>query len=357
MRTRLLMFMLLPFLCATAGGQTPSAKQAEVAALFRDYDRRDAPGASVLVVSKGKVLYKQAFGMANLEEKTAAATATNYRLASMTKQFTAMAVMLLAERKKLSYDSKLTDFFPDFPPYGNQITVRHLLTHTSGLADYEDLIPSSTTTPLKDRQVLELLKGQPGTIFPPGSQFSYSNSGYALLALIVEKASGISFAEFLRKNVFAPLGMKGTVAYEQGISTVERRAYGYTKNGDGFRRNDQSLTSSVLGDGGIYSSVEDLYKWDQALYTNKLVNQESVARAFTPMVAPTDHKDAAYGFGWFVETYRGLRTVWHYGSTVGFRTAIERFPEQRFTVVVLINRDKVDAHALARKVVDLYLFK
>jgi CubicO group peptidase (beta-lactamase class C family) len=349
------MFAILPFLCAPVGGEASTDKASAVAALFREYDQPNVPGASVLVVRHGKVLYKRAFGMANLEDQVAATTATNYRLASVTKQFTAMSIMILAERGKLSYDSKLTDFFPDFPAYGKQITIRHLLTHTSGLADYEDLMPASVTVPLRDKQVLELLKTQRETVFPPGARFSYSNSGYAMLALIVEKASGESFAQFLKKNIFAPLGMKGTVAYEQGISTVGRRAYGYTPDAAGFRRHDQSLTSSVLGDGGIYSSVEDLYKWDQALYTERLVRRETIERAFTPAVK-SDHEGASYGFGWFVENYRGLDSVWHYGSTVGFRTAIMRFPAQQFTVVVLVNRDNADAHELARKIADLYLF-
>lgn len=349
------LFALLPFLCASDGAQPAGGRAAAVAALFREYDRAGAPGASVLVARRGKVIYKRAFGLANLEDRTGATTRTNYRLASVSKQFTAMSIMILAERGKLSYDSKLTDFFPGFPPYGDRITVRELLNHTSGLADYEDLIPAGTTTPLKDRQVLELLSRERATVFTPGSRFGYSNSGYAMLALIVEKASGIRFAEFLRRNIFAPLGMRGTVAYEQNVSTVRARAYGYTRGAEGFRKNDQSLTSSVLGDGGIYSSVEDLYRWDQALYSDRLVSRQAIKLAFAPAVA-SDHEGAAYGFGWFVETYRGVGTVWHYGSTAGFSTAIERFPERRLTVVVLVNRDTVDAHKLARKIADIYLF-
>jgi CubicO group peptidase (beta-lactamase class C family) len=349
------MFAFLPFLCATVVGQSTTGKSSAVTALFKDYDRADAPGACVLVVRRGKVVFKHAFGMANLEDRVAATTATNYRLASVTKQFTAMSIMILAERGRLSYDSRLTDIFPDFPDYGRRITIRHLLTHTSGLADYEDLIPEGTTVPVRDKQVLELLKTQRDTIFPPGSRFSYSNSGYATLALVVEKISGVSFAQFLEKNIFAPLRMTGTVAFEQGISTVSNRAYGYSAAGNGFRRHDQSLTSSVLGDGGIYSSVEDLYKWDRALYTTKLVSRETLARAFAPASASSDQAGAAYGFGWYVETYRGRRLLWHYGSTVGFRTAILRFPDERLTVVVLLNRDGADAQALARKVADLYL--
>jgi CubicO group peptidase (beta-lactamase class C family) len=355
---RVCLLLLLPLLHPISDDKPVSTKSSHVDAIFREYAHRGAPGASVMVIRDGKVLFKKAYGLANLEEKTPCATDTNYRLASLTKQFTAAAVMLLAERRKLSYESTLADLFPGFPDYGKQITVRHLLNHTSGLTDYEDLIPAATVTPLKDAQVLELLKRERGTYFPPGSKFQYSNSGYALLALIVETASRTSFASFLEQNIFKPLGMRDTVAFEKGISTVRHRAYGYWKRADGsggFERKDQSLTSSVLGDGGVYSSVEDLYRWDQVLYTDRLLSRASLREAFTPGVKVNDEGEG-YGFGWFVATYRGLRTVWHYGSTTGFRTAIERFPDERFTVIVLVNRNEADAHQLARQLVDLYLF-
>ncbi len=323
--------------------------------LFHEYALPGAPGASVMVIKDGKVWFEKAYGLANLEEKIASTTQTNYRLASVTKQFTAMAILLQIERQQLRYDDNLLQFFPNFPNYGIQITIRHLLSHTSGLIDYEDLIPPTTVVPLRDRQVLELLQQQDSTYFAPGTKFKYSNSGYALLALIVETVSGESFAKFLAQNIFHLLKMKNTVAFEQGISTVSRRAYGYRRRQDSFEKYDQSLTSSVLGDGGIYSSIADLYRWDQALYTEKLVSHNTIAAAFTPQVV-TDQPGISYGYGWFIETYRNLKTIWHYGSTVGFRTAIERFPEQKFTVIVLINRDEANAHQLARQVVDWYLF-
>ena len=351
---RTFVLLLLPFTLLVASGQALKDKSSQIDALFQDYSRPGVPGASVMVIRGGKVLYQKAYGLADLEEKTPATTKTNYRLASVTKQFTAMAVMILAERKKLSYDSRLTDFFPDFPPYGKQITVRHLLNHTSGLLAYEELIPEGTKVPLKDKDVLRLLKQQDHTYFPPGSKYRYSNSGYALLALIVEAASGTSFAEFLKQNIFDPLRMTGTVAYEQGISTVRNRAYGYTQREKAFERTDQSLTSSVLGDGGIYSSVEDLYQWDQALYTAKLVSPETLKQAFTPGVL-SDGQSTDYGFGWSINSHRGLKTISHAGSTVGFRTAIERFPDQRFTVIVLINRNSANPSEIARQIADLFL--
>jgi CubicO group peptidase (beta-lactamase class C family) len=352
---RMALLLLLPILVPMTNNNSLQNKSSQVDALFQEYDGSNVPGASVLVVKDGKILFKKAYGLANLEEKILSTTTTNYRLASLTKQFTAMAIMTLIEQKKLSYDSTLTDFFPDFPSYGKQIIIRHLLNHTSGLIDYEDLIAKDTLIPLKDRQVLNLLKQQKSTYFTPGSKYQYSNSGYALLALIVEAASGASFASFLEKKVFTPLGMTNSVAYEQGISTIHDRAYGYEKKSNGFERNDQSLTSSVLGDGGVYSSVEDLYKWDQSLYTNKLVSSETLKNAFTAGTL-INGEGAGYGFGWFTETYRGLKTVWHSGSTIGFRTAIERFPDQSFTVIVLTNRKEPEVHKLARKIVDLYLF-
>jgi CubicO group peptidase (beta-lactamase class C family) len=324
-----------------------------VGALFDEYRQPNVPGASVMVIQDGRVLYKAAFGLANLEEGAPSTTHTNYRLASVTKQFTAMAIMLLAERRQLAYDDRLPQFFPAFPPHGQQITIRHLLNHTSGLMDYEEIIPHNTTTPLTDRDVLELLQQQTQTYFSPGSAFRYSNSGYALLALIVERISGLSFAAFLKKHIFEPLQMSLTVAYEQGVSIVPNRAYGYTRRDHGFERTDASLTSSVLGDGGIYSSVEDLYKWDQALYTTQLVGAEMLDQAFTPGARLPD-QDAGYGFGWFIGAHRGEPMVWHHGETIGFRTMIARFPRQRLTVIVLVNKSEGNPSEIALKIADLF---
>ncbi len=349
-----ILFVLLVVLCAAVSGRAED-KSARVDELFRDYTGAAVPGASVIIIQDGKVLHKKAYGMADLEAHVAATTATNYRLASFTKQFTAMCIMMLAERKKLSLDEPLPAFVPDFPAYGKQITVRHLLTHTSGLLDYEDLMPADSKVPILDKGALELLKKQDKTNFPPGSEFRYSNSGFVVLALIVEARSGMTFAQFLKKNIFDPLGMAKTVAFENGISTVSNRAYGYTQRDKGYERTDQSMTSSTLGDGGIYTSVNDLFHWDQALYTTKLVKRESLEQAWTPFTL-TNGKRTEYGFGWFVKDYRGLHTVQHDGSTIGFRTAILRVPERKFTAIVLVNRNEGKPGEIAQKIVDLYLF-
>ena len=322
--------------------------------LFEKY-RGPVPGASVMVIQAGQVLYKAAYGFANLEEGIPSATYTNYRLASVTKQFTATAIMLLADRRQLLYDDPITRYLAAFPAYGQQITIRHLLNHTSGLVAYETLIPKDAATPLTDQDVLSLLQKQTQTCFRPGSEFCYSNSGYALLALIVERISGMSFAAFLKQHIFEPLQMDHTVAYQPGISTVHHRAYGYTRRDDGFERTDQSLTSSVLGDGGIYSSVEDLYKWNQALDNAQLVHAETLQQAHTPGIWIPD-QGAGYGFGWFIGAYHDAPMIWHHGETIGFRTFLARFPSQRLAAVVLINASEGNPSEIAHRIADLCLF-
>ena len=352
-------FLIVFLLSGCVSQQTAVDSRARnVDALLSKFNKPDVPGASVMVIREGNIVYRASYGLAHMEEMRAATPLTNYRLASVTKQFTAMAVMMLVEREALSYESTLTDLLPGFPAYGRKIKVRNLLQHTSGLIDYEDLIPVGTTVPVLDKDVLHLLQQQDSTYFEPGTMYQYSNSGYALLALIVEKASGQTFAEFLKENIFSPLGMQNTVAFEKGISTVKNRAYGYTQRDttdeQSFELTDQSLTSSVLGDGGIYSSIEDLFQWDQGLYTSKLVSASTLAQAFTPNILPNG-QNSGYGFGWRILLHKGQRALHHSGSTIGFRTHIARFPDRQLTVIVLVNRANVDSERLAFAIADLYL--
>lgn len=328
--------------------------EAAIDKLFHDFSG-DHPGASVMVIHDGKPIFARAYGMADVEKKVPCTTNTDFRLASVTKQFTAMGIMILAERKKLSLDGSITKFFPKLPAYAHGITIRHLLTHTSGIHDYEDLIPSSVTEQVKDIDVLHLLEKENTTYFPPGSKFRYSNSGYALLALIIQEASGQTYAEFLKANIFDPLGMSNSVAYEKGISTVPNRAFGYAKNGDRFEPADQSLTSAVLGDGGIYSSVVDMCKWDQSLYTDKLVSRAMLKDAYTVHSKNSDMPGSGYGYGWYLASYKGTEQIWHYGSTCGFSTKIERFPQKKTTIIVLTNRHDAGLSQLTSKLVEIVL--
>jgi CubicO group peptidase (beta-lactamase class C family) len=298
----------------------------------------EVPSASVLVVKDGKTVLARSFGYADLEAKTRATPQTNYRLASVTKQFTAAAVLLLAEDGRLSLDDKVQRWLPSLPQA--DVTIEQLLSHTGGLIDYEDVMPADTREPLHDADVLRILEGQQRTYFAPGTSYRYSNSGYALLALIVGKASGQDFATFLRERIFQPLGMKNTVAFERGISTVANRAYGYSEIDGRWQRTDQSLTSAVLGDGGIYSSIEDLAKWNAALDDARLLSDASRELAFSPHTTADEPDVEHYGFGWRLN--RG--TQWHSGETIGFRNAIVRWPAQKLAVVMLTNRDEPEPY-------------
>ena len=314
------------------------------------------PGASVIVIRDGKVVVRRAYGMADLERGVAATPETDYRLASVSKQFTAMAVMLLVTDGKLRYDQPIGDILPELPRATRGVTVRYLLNHTSGLWDYEDLIPAERTTQLDDRDVLAMLSSQDSLYFPAGTQYRYSNSGYVLLGLIVARASGRPFPEFLRTRIFAPLGMSASVAHVEGADTVPRRAFGYSPRGGGFVPTDQSLTSATLGDGGIYTNVDDMARWDQALGRNTLVDSATMRLATTPPQLPAGAA-TEYGFGWFIDRYRGERRWRHTGETSGFRNAILRFPERRLTIVILTNRSSGEPQAIAERIADRFLFR
>jgi len=310
----------------------------------------DVPGASVLVMRDGQRVFRRAYGLADLEKHIPVTPASNYRLASMTKQFTAAAVLLLLEERRLSLEDPIRKWLPSLPTATAPITIRHLLTHESGLIDYEELIAPGTTRQLHDADVLHLLESQNRTYFPPGSAYRYSDSGYSLLALIVGKCSGQDFATFLREHIFKPLKMSGSVAYEEGITTVASRAYGHSLENGKWVRTDQSLTSAVLGDGGIYSSIDDLQKWDSALYDSRLLRPESLRAAFTP-VTDTDDPNVKYGFGWRITG----ETVWHSGESLGFRNVIVRYPKRHFTVIILTNRNDPEPYTTALAIAKLYL--
>jgi CubicO group peptidase (beta-lactamase class C family) len=349
-RLAVLLAVLLAALAASSGcaaGERDAG--ARIDALMRPYTGA-VPGAAVLVLEDGAPLFRRAYGRADLERGVKATAATNFRLASMTKQFTAAAILLLAEDRRLSLDDPVRKWLPSLPPAAEGVTLRHLLTHTSGLIDYEDLIPPDATEQVRDADVLRLLERENRGYFAPGARYRYSNTGYALLALVVARAAGREFASFLRARIFLPLGMYDSVAYEAGVSSVPHRAFGYSASGSSWSRTDQSLTSAVLGDGGIYSSIDDLAKWDAALNDTRLLSRESLLAAFTP-ATDTDDSQVRYGFGWRITG----ETLWHSGETIGFRNVIVRFPRRHFTVIVLTNRDEPEPYGLALSIARLYL--
>ena len=317
------------------------------------YGQAGAPGLSVIVIRDGKVLGQRSYGLANEEEKAIITTRTNFRIASVSKQFTAMAIMILKERGKLNFESKISEFFPEFPVYGKDITLRQLLNHTSGLRNYEDYIPGDQHSQITDTDVLRILESETSGYFLPGKGYQYSNSGYILLALIVEKVSGQDFSKFLKENIFQPIGMSSSLVFEDKNQQILNRAFGYSLVAGEYQRADQSITSGTYGDGGIYSSVADLFKWDQALYTSKLVSAASLAEAFTPgSYGDGQHSD--YGFGWSIDVVKGYVKFSHEGATIGFRSYIMRLPEQKFSVIVLMNLNDGDPVRVANGIARIY---
>jgi CubicO group peptidase (beta-lactamase class C family) len=367
MRSGILLLIVAPALA----GQTLSSK---IDGIFSSLADGKSPGMAVLVRDHGRTIFQRGYGIRDLRTSTSIDAQTDFRLASFTKQFTAMATMLLIHDGKLKYDQKLTDLFPDFPNYGRAVTVRHLLTHTGGLPDYEDLMEGpqwSAAHQIQDREALELLGRQTAGKFAPGTSWSYSNSGYVVLGLIVAKVSGEPFGRFLHDRIFEPLHMSGTLMYAKGENEVPNRAYGHAKRAGGFVETDQSSTSATQGDGGVYSNLADLAKWDEALGKRTLLSEEEMSAALTPVklasgslakwpLAPDGDnlapgKPVSYGFGWFLDPYKGHARMWHSGSTTGFRTVIERFPADRVSIVILCNRTDLDASKLALQVADIML--
>jgi CubicO group peptidase (beta-lactamase class C family) len=326
------------------------ANDARIDALMSRYNGNVA-GASLIVVKDGKAVVRRGFGYANLEEHTKAGPETNYRLASVSKQFTAACILLLKQDGKLRLDDPVRKWLPELPASDGKITIHNLLTHTGGLIDYEDLIPADRTAQIDDNDVLRMIATQNRLYFEPGSAHRYSNGGFVLLGLIVERASGMGLADFMKKRIFQPLGMQHTLMYERGRGPeVANRAYGYTEADGKWARTDQSVTSATRGDGGIYSSVDDLAKWDAALYTDKLLNADSRKLAFTP-TEPLDDPDVDYGFGWRLSG----DTVWHSGESVGFRNVIIRWPKQHLAVIILSNRNDFQPYPLALTIGELFL--
>jgi len=341
------------------GSDVPTSRSPDaaegVAALFEDWSAGDSPGAAVMVIEDGEILFDGGFGLADLESQTPITTESAFRLASVSKQFTAMAVMILADRGELSFDDKLVDYLPELERFGDEITLRDLMTHLGGLPDYYDALTEKAGDAMPTtEQAMDFLAGWGEPLFPAGDRYEYSNPGYEMLALVVERVSGQSFGQFLRETVFGPLGMENSIAFETVDTKIHNRAYGYSRADDGFVLNDDDALNLIVGSGGIYSTVEDLYLWDQALYTEKLVRRSTLNEAWSPVIL-NDGESYPYGFGWGLEPYGALGArVSHGGGWVGFSTFIDRYPERRFSVIILSNLDEFDGEKIANQIADIY---
>jgi CubicO group peptidase (beta-lactamase class C family) len=281
---------------------------------------------TILVALGGKIKYRKAFGVAEKDRNLKADTP--FYLGSLTKSFTAMAIMMLAEKEKLAIDDKIVDYFPELPDFMGKITVRNLLNHTAGLPDYYAMgkYVDSMTNDLVLKVILDLKSLE----FPPGQKYSYSNTGYVLLSMLTERVSKKSYRKFLRWQIFDPIGMEYSEVFDGTQPKMPGRARGHTKSGE--RDDYQSFTT---GAGGIYSQLDDLFLWDQALYDDYLVKKETLNQAYTP-ARLTNGEPSYYGFGWVLEA-KNPKVVQHSGSLAGFRSFFYRDTEKKNTIILLSN--------------------
>jgi CubicO group peptidase (beta-lactamase class C family) len=314
------------------------------------------PGCAVGVAVGGKPTLLKAYGMADLERSVKNTAETVFEAGSVSKQFTAMAVQLLAGDGKLKLDDPVRKYIPELPDYGWPLTIRHMLSHTSGLRDWGSIESIAgwprTTREYTHAHVLEIASRQKALNFEPGTKWSYSNTGFNLAAIIVSRVSGMSFAEFSTQRIFAPLGMARTQWRDDHTRLVKDRAIAYSFESGAYHL--EMPFENVHGNGGLLTTVGDLLAWNENLVNPKVGNPNLIAEMST-VGRFNDGKPLAYGLGFFVQEYRGLHNVYHSGSTAGYRAHLNRFPESRTSVAVLCNGSNGDATRSANRVSDAFL--
>lgn len=342
---------------AAMANERAPGPEAVVDRLFAQYAEGNQPGVAVVVIRNGEIVLQKCFGNANLETRKPITPQTMFRLASVSKQFATMAIMLLEEDGRLAYDDPVADYVPALSGFPG-VTIRHLMQHTGGLPDYYDDIDTSQGMPTNDDAAAQLARMTDRVLFVPGERYEYSNAGYDMLAPVVEAVSGMPFARFMRERIFTPAGMPTAVVHDHTLPAIPHRATGYDidDDGDGFRLDEDSPLNGIIGSGGIYASLRDMYRWDQVLYRSELVDPQTLALAYT---SGTNAAGEAidYGFGWRIGRYDGHLMVWHGGSWIGFRSHILRIPDLGFSVVTLSNRGDFDAAAAVRAIAEAYLGK
>jgi D-alanyl-D-alanine carboxypeptidase len=321
--------------------------------LAAEMQGRNIPGLAMAVIRNGKTIKTKGYGLANVELSVRATPETVFEIGSLTKQFTAVCVMMLVDERKLGLDDPISKHL-EVPPSWKPITVRHLLTHTSGIKNYTGLPGFESSRHLKAKEFTDKLSEYP-LASPPGSTFAYCNSGYNLLGFIIEKVTGESYWLFLSHRILNPLGMASTRSRDQK-SIILNRAAGYEKEKDQLINRDSELTD-VFSAGALVSTVLDLAKWNAALDTDKLINRSTRERLWTPFRL-TNGQLSSYGFGWRVDDYKGKHNIGHSGSTSGFSASLQRFPDDKLAIIVLCNSGEQNiATTLARGVADAYFSK
>jgi CubicO group peptidase (beta-lactamase class C family) len=336
-----------------AAAQQPAAR---TDAIFRQWDRENTPGCALGVLRNGTLVHSRGFGMANLDYGIPNSPTMVYYVGSVSKQFTAASIALLAQDGRISLEDDVRTYLPELPDYGTPITIRNLIHHTSGLRDIYvlmDLAGIRMEDVFPDEEALALIARQKQLNFQPGTDYLYSNSGYWLLGQIVERVTGESMREFARKRIFEPLGMSHSHFHDESGHPMSDRVVSYSPDGDGYRIADLQNFDKI-GAGGLYTTVEDLVKWDANFYDGRVGGSAFLDLVHTRGVL-TNGDTLDYAFGLTIGQYRGLRTVRHGGALMGFRAELLRFPDQRFSVITLCNLGSINPGPLALQVATAWL--
>lgn len=341
-----------------AGAQARTfAADPRVDRVFAEWDRGDSPGCTVGALRDGRFVYQRGYGMANLDYDIPNSPSMVYYVGSDSKQFVAASVAMLAIDGRLSLDDDIRKHFPEMPDYGTPVTVRHLIHHTSGIRDIYTLMSLAgirMEDVFTDEQALELISRQKALNFPPGSDYLYSNSGYFLLAQLVERVSGKPLREFADERIFRPLGMTRSHFHDDPGHVMKQRAMSYERDDEGGYRISYLQNFDKVGGGGLYTSLDDLARWDENFYT-KQVGGDALQQMIHTRGILTSGDTLPYAFGNNVTSYRGLRTTEHGGALMGYKAYVLRFPDQHFSVLTLCNLGSIDPGPLAYGVAEVHL--
>jgi len=324
--------------------------------LFSEWDKWDSPGAALAVIKDGSIIYKRGYGSANLEYNIAITPSTIFHVASVSKQFTACAITMLAQEGKLALDDDVRKYLPEVPDFGKTITIRHLIHHTSGLRDQWELLAMAgwrLDDVITKQHILKMVRHQKELNFEPGEEYLYCNTGYTLLAEIVKRISGQSFRGYTETNIFKPLGMTNTHFHDDHEMIVKNRAYSYAPDKDsGFRKSVLSFAN--VGATSLFTTVEDLAKWIQNFDDGRVGGAAAIEQMQERGILNNGEK-LSYAFGLTINEYKKLKRIGHGGGDAGYRSQIIRFPEQKFAVVILSNLSSFNPWEMALQIADIYL--
>lgn len=353
-------YFLILLLCSFSVVSFGQIKESQaIDSLFSEWNKSDVPGCALGIIRDGELIYSKGYGIADLEHDVEITPSSVFYIGSVSKQFVTFSILLLEEQGKLNLDDRIQKYLPDFPEYGTPLTIRHFIHHTSGVRDYLSLMHLKGRNYLDNAdvdEVYELIKKQKELNFSPGEKHLYSNSCYFMLAMIVEKVAGQSLKTFAHENIFQPLGMRNTLFYDDNTDLIKNRVFSYDKKPDEDGFNNLIMRFDLVGSGGVYSNVEDMYLWDQNFYNNKLGKggQEIIQKMHKEGLL-NNGESSGYAFALNNGTYKGLKTVSHSGGLAGYRAQLMRFPDENFSVIILANRGDANPTSKAFQIADILL--